>query len=154
MYIQFHMLINFLQKISMFLHGNINLKAGKYKIWKLYLFHYIWFKSQSSFIFEIWQLKAVGLGHMMCIFLYTHHKSNMAANEFIWFGDSLVHLYHTIPKQTTDCKICQKVSRHTSYERTKCEENVVWNHLHIVKVFWRRFVIVLFHFLCVISPCH
>ena len=92
MYIQFHMLINFLQKISMFLHGNINLKAGKYKIWKLYLFHYIWFKSQSSFIFEIWQLKAVGLGHMMCIFLYTHHKSNMAANEFIWFGDSLVHL--------------------------------------------------------------
>ena len=28
----------------------------------------------------------------------THHKSNMAANEIVWFGDSLVHLYHTIPK--------------------------------------------------------
>ena len=37
-------------------------------------------------------------------------------------------------QKTIDCKICQKVSRHPSSERTKCKENVVWNHLHIVRV--------------------
>ena len=50
---------------------------------------------------------------------------------------NLFLVYHAgkLKNKTTDRKICQKISRQPNSEGTKCKENVVWDHLHLVRVF-------------------
>ena len=55
---------------------------------------------QEPVLFHQWNMTAWSCGTWACnlyVIIYTHYKSNMATIEFLWFGDSLVPLYHTNP---------------------------------------------------------
>ena len=77
---------------------------------------------------------------MMCILLYTHSKSNMAAKDILWFGDSLVHLYHIIPKSIIG-EICRLLIFYTFifFCRVECHI-MIFQILSQDNLFWIVFI--------------